>query len=271
LEIGLDNSFLYTFHIWAIIAAFFVLFLVSLEIGYRFGLRVDPEASVRSASQLTSIEVAVLGILGLLLGFTTSMAVVRFEERKHLVLEEANAIGTSYLRTSLLAQPGGQEIAGLLCRYVEVRLEYARTEENMSQLEAAHNKALRLQQEFWSKAGVYAQNDPHPVLASLLMQSLNQTIDLEAARWMALQNTVPKPVVIANILVALLAGALVGYNFGIFGRREIFTTILLSLVVSAVITVILDLDRPKTGFIQISQQPMIDLHEQLVDSNGHCR
>jgi prepilin signal peptidase PulO-like enzyme (type II secretory pathway) len=93
----------------------------------------------------------------------------------------------------------------------------------------------------------------------LLLQSLNHAIDLEGARWMALQNHVPESVIFVNAVVALLAAMLVGYTFGVNGRRNVFSMGLLALSITLVLWVIIDLDRPRSGFIRASQQPMIDL------------
>jgi hypothetical protein len=217
-----------------------------------------------------TIETAILGLLGLLLGFTTSMAVSRYEERKHLVLEEANALGTSYLRTQLLAPPHDKEMQALLCRYVDWRLESMKAGEDVARISAARNHTMGLQSEFWNKVSVFAENDPHPMPASLLLQSINQAIDMEAARWMALHNIVPHSVLIANATVALLAGSLVGYSFGMAGKRQAYSMAVLSISITIVLAVIIDLDRPRSGFIRVSQQPMIDLREQIIGQNGQC-
>jgi hypothetical protein len=100
------------------------------------------------------------------------------------------------------------------------------------------------------------------VKAGLLLQSLNEVIDLQAARWTALQNRVPQNVIFVNAASALLAAMLVGYSFGVNGRRNIFSTCVLALAITLVLGVIIDLDRPRSRFIGASQQPMLDLLHQ---------
>jgi hypothetical protein len=114
--------------------------------------------------------------------------------------------------------------------------------------------------EFWARAVAYGQKDPNPVRAGLLLQSLNQAIDLESARTMALQNHVPASVIYVNAIVGLLAAMVVGYAFGLHGRRQIFSMCVLAVAITLVLTLIIDLDRPRSGLIRVSQQPMIDLH-----------
>jgi prepilin signal peptidase PulO-like enzyme (type II secretory pathway) len=96
-----------------------------------------------------------------------------------------------------------------------------------------------------------------------MVQSLNEAIDLAAARWMALKNHVPASVIYVNAVVSLLSVFLVGYTFGVNGRRNILSMCVLALSITLVLAVIIDLDRPRSGFIRASQQPMIDLLNQL--------
>jgi hypothetical protein len=96
----------------------------------------------------------------------------------------------------------------------------------------------------------------------MLLQSLNEAIDLESARRIAFQNHVPESVIYVNGIVGLLAAMLVGYTFGLHGRRQIFSVCVIALAITLVLAVILDLDRPRSGFIRNSQQPMIDLQNR---------
>lgn len=262
----MNDGFLYQANEYLVLLGFLAGLLAAGEAGFRLGRRADASLREKAKTQVTAVEAALLGILGLLLGFTMSMAVTRFEARKQLVMEEANAIGTSYLRTQVLPAPQGAEIAGLLRQYVDTRLLYLEVGHDPVRLAARRAEAGRLQQEFWARAAVYAQQDPNPVKAGLLLQSLNQTIDLEAASWMAFHNHVPATVIYVDALVGLLAAMLVGYGTGLDDRREVFSLCLLALAITVVLAVIVDLDRPYRGFIRLSQQPMIELQEQVRSS-----
>lgn len=245
-----------------------VIFAVVLAAGSEAGFRLGRASESRNADnkrpQLGAVTSGMLSVLGLLLGFTMSMAVTRFEVRKQLVLDEANAIGTSYLRARLLPAPEGAEIMNLLREYIAVRLEYADVVDDFNRLRETREQAVHLQNEFWSLAVDSGLKDPSPVKAGLLLQSLNEVIDLEAARWMAFQNHVPLPVIYVNCVVAFLETLLVGYGFGREGRRQVFSTTMLVLAITVVLAVIVDLDQPKQGFIKGSQQPLVDLQHQLL-------
>jgi len=242
---------------------FFALMLVASEAGFRLGRRPGEQTSEDTKSQITTVEAGIIGILGLLLGFTMSMAVTRFEVRKHLVLEEAQAIGTAYLRTQLLPATEGKEIADLLRAYTNARVPPEQVRDIHEQIIAARRESVHLQDAFWQRAVTYGQKDPNAVRAGLLLQSLNEVIDLDAARWMAFQNHVPETVIYVIAMVSLLAAMVVGYTFGLGGLRQLFWICTLSLAITLVLAVIIDLDRPREGLIRVSQQPLLDLQKQL--------
>lgn len=238
---------------------FFASLLAATEIGFRLGRKFGDHIPDDIKSQISTVEAGILSVLALLLGFTISMAVSRFELRKQLVLEEADAIGTSLLRAQLIPAPAGPEIAALLGQYVNLRVQYGAAGDDLARLTDINRQTTRLQAELWTRTASYAQQNPNPVSAGLLLQSLNQAIDLRDARWMAFQNRVPESVIYVNAAVGLLSMMLVGYSFGVNGRRNIFSMCVLAVSIALVLAVIIDLDRPRSGFIRGSQQPMIDL------------
>jgi hypothetical protein len=255
----LKEGFFYGTHEVIIQCIFFASMLAATEAGFRLGRNSEASISAETRSQITTVGAALLGILALLLGFTMSMAVSGFEVRKQLVLDEANAIGTSVLRAQLLPAPEGPEIGNLLRQYINVRVQYGTSGDDLARLNDLHAESGHLQTELWIRAAAYAQKDPNPVKAGLLLQSLNEAIDLETARWTTFQNRVPQNVIYVDAMVGLLAAVLVGYLFGANGRRNIFSMCVLTLAITLVLSVIIDLDRPRSGFIGASQQPMIDL------------
>lgn len=258
----MNTGFLYGINEIIIYVAFFILMLVATDVGFRFGRRSETRTPDKTKSQISAVEDAILGILALLLGFTMFTAVSRFDARKQLVLDEANSIGTSLRRTELLSAPDGSEIATLLHQYIDVRVQYGTSGNDLARLDALRMQTSRLQNEIWSRAVAYGQKSPDPVRVGLLLQSLNQVIDLESARKMAFENPVPESVIYVNCIVGLLAIMLVGYTFGLHGRRQIFSTFVLTLAITLVLALIIDMDRPRSGFIRVSQQPMIDLQRR---------
>ncbi len=255
----MHESFLYQTNEGLIQVVFFALMMAATEAGYRLGRKFEPGMPENIKSQISTVEASILGVLALLLGFTISMAVTRFESRKQLVLEEADAIGTSLLRAQLLPAPAGPEISSLLRQYTNIRVQYGNAGSDLERLQESNRQTTRMQTELWSRTRAYAQQDPNPVTSGLLLQSLNQAFDMAEARWMAFQNHVPESVIYVNAAVGLLSAMLVGYSFGLNGLRNIFSMCILAVSITLVLAVIIDLDRPRSGFIRGSQQPMIDL------------
>jgi cellobiose-specific phosphotransferase system component IIC len=242
---------------------YFALMLIASEAGFRLGPRSGNHATKDTKSQHLTVEAGILGVLGLLLGFTMSMALSRFEIRKHLVLEEAQAIGAAYLFTQLLPVDEGKEIADLLRAYANVRIRGQDARDIYEQITAARQESSRLQEVFWRRAIAYGQKEPNVVRAGLLLQSLKEVIQLDAARWMAFQDHVPAMVIYAIAIVGLLAVMTVGYTFGLSGLRQPFSICMLSLAITLVLAIIVDVDRPREGLIRVSQQPLLDLQKQL--------
>lgn len=265
VALGGPRGFLIEANYWVLVLALVVLQLTSAEAGFYVGRYVESTIGEITIPLVTVVAAAILGILSLLLGFTVSMAVSRFETRKQLVLAEANAIGTSYLRTQILPAQQSGELTSTLREYVDLRLQYGdvgvRTDR--PQDEGMREEAARLQDELWLRAVACARTDVNPSGTALLLQSLNRVIELEKARWMAFRDTVPGTVIYVDAIVAILGMSLVGYLSGAENRHHMFVVCILALAITGVLGVIIDLDRPRRGFIRVSQQPMIDLQQWL--------
>src|SRR5262249_42854571 len=217
-------------------------------------------------AQMVAVEESVLAILALLLAFSLVMAVSRFDSRRLLTVEEANAIGTTYWRCRLVPLPEGLELLDLLKEYLDAKVHFFDSGVDLERLQASRERTTQLQNEMWTRAVALAKKDPRSIPAGLLLESLNQTFDLENSRWMALTVHLPVGVLGVDFLVALLACLLVGYNFGLDGYRDHISTWALVMCVAAVLGVILDLDQPRRGLIQVGARPLIDLQRQLEET-----
>jgi hypothetical protein len=216
----------------------FALRLIASEAGFRLGHRSGDQGIRDTKSQHLTLEAGILGFLGLLLGFTMSMALTRFEIRKQLVLEEAQAIGTAYLFTQLLPVEEGKEIADLLRAYTNTRIRGEDTQDEYEQIIAARQESSRLQEAFWHRAVAYGRKEPNVVRAGLLLQSLKEVIQLDAARWKAFQDHAPAMVIYTIAVVGLLAAMIVGYTFGMSGLRQPFSICLMALAITLVRAII---------------------------------
>ena len=248
---------------WLVISIVSALLLVAAEVGFRFGLQLHRRKDEARRGQIGGIQGAMLGLLGLLLGFTFAMAVGRYESRRSLVLSEANSIGTTYLRAALLPETHQSHVENLLRQYVDVRLEFYDAGADKAKQAAAELAAVSLQHELWSHAVAAGKEAPSPLVTSFI-SALNETIDLDATRLNALRTHVPGAVWLLVLAVAASGCCASGYSAGATGARSAFTNIALPLLIAVAITLIADLDRPRGGLIGINQQPMLDLKQSLL-------
>ena len=232
------------------------------EIGYLFAhrrARKHGRADDATRGQFGNIQAAVLGLLALLLAFTFSMAVARYDARKQLVVEEANAIGTLQLRAQLLPEPQRSASDSLIRRYIEARIAYANAGIDKQRLAAAQLETVTVQTLLWAQAIALANRDEKPYPANLYTQALNEVIDLPSKRIAAMNNHVPETVIWMLLLASAISLAVVGHGFGLGQARNNFSLGTLSVLIVLVLMLILDFDRPRRGFIEVDEEAILQL------------
>jgi hypothetical protein len=233
--------------------ALLALLLFSLEVGFRRGRRAAAEHDVAAGSQVGAIQGALLGLLGLLLAFSFAAAGSRFLDRQDLIVEEANAIGTAFLRADLLAEPHRSELRQALKRYTDHRIRLS------ASLQAglprdAQTEVDGLHARIWSAASQGVAARPEAMLA--VLNPVNEVIDLHATRLAAARKHLPGPVLGLLIVCSGLALAVIGYGCGLGGRRRAPLSVPLALVVAAALWITIDLDYPRRGLLQLSDAPL---------------
>jgi len=247
---------------WAVFAIVTLFLLALAEAGCRFGLayrRRNPDAA---AGHSGSVQGAVLGLLGLLLGFSFAMAVGRYDARRSLVVDEANAIGTTWLRADFLSEPQRQEVKDLLKRYTRLKLEDGKAVTTREATTRSRAEIAKIHAALWAQADAAAAANSSPVTVSFIT-TLNETIDLDSTRKAALRNHVPGAVWLLLLVVAGCGAWASGYGSGTGGVRSAFNQWVFPLLISVVITLIADVDRPQQGLIGVSQQPLQDLFDGM--------
>ncbi len=227
---------------------------ISMEVGRRW-------QSLLSRSAISRGEVgpvpdhlltAMLGLLALLLGFTFSLALNRYEDRRALVVAESNALGTAFLRSQLLEAPVRDRLGALLSAYVDVRVEWSRR----AGTGADDPRQASLQKRIWAEVGRAIRSDPSQQLTRGLMDAVNESFDLAASRAAARGAHIPGAVLEILCLSAALAALMLGYTIGASGTRHRLAALLLLLLLALALTMIFDLERSVSGTIQVSQEPM---------------
>lgn len=245
--------------LWALQVLTVLVVLLAVEVGYRVGdFRRRRSASEKDAP-IGGLVAATLGLLAFLLAFTFGAASTRYDTRKQLVLQEANAIGTAYLRADLLQEPQHTDARNTLVAYTKVRSQGV-TELLRPEMMA---ESAALQDSLWAMAAAAGNRRPGSPVTALFVQAVNDVIDLDEARITAGRNRIPDSIWFTLYVLIVLSMAAVGYQFGLSGTRSWGETILLVLAFTAVIMLIADLDRPQGGLLRVSQQPILDLLNKI--------
>jgi hypothetical protein len=201
--------------------------------------------------------------LALLLGFTFAMAVSRFDNRKVVIVDQANAIGTAELRSRLLGSPYAETAAPLFRAYVDAWLKYRAAGIDLVAVHAAEKRAYELQDQLWSLARDATAADPHSLPAGLFAQAMNDVIDMHEKRNRSVKDRVPDAVIWLLFAVSALALGQVAYSCGLSGRRRQVANVTFAFVIALVLVIILDIDRPRRGLVQVSQESMLRLQQSL--------
>jgi hypothetical protein len=195
-----------------------------------------------------------------MLAFTFGLAAQRFDLKRQVVLDEANAIGTTYLRTRMLPEPQKTEAARLLREYVDLRVEAVRR----GDLSEASAKSEELQESIWQQAVVAADKDRDSVITGLFVQSLNQMIDLHATRLQAdHRSRIPLVIWIVLFSLSALGVGAMGYQAGLSATRRSPAMMALVIAFAGVLFLIVDLDRAREGFLTVDQTAMTDLQRSM--------
>ncbi len=248
---------------WIVLLVVGTILFLATEFGFRIGQRHTPERRKAHQSQSSSLQGALLGLLGLLLGFTFAMSAGRFDARKQLVLDEANGIGTTWLRAGYLSDPARQVIRPALIDYIDARLKGASERPWSDIFRQQLARSEQCQATMWraTLAEVKAHDTPS---VSLFTASLNDLIDLDGKRQAASRNHVPAMVWLLLIVVSVTVCGTTGYSTGLGeSGRHALSMIVLPALLTIVITIIADIDNPRRGLITVSQQSMIELQNTV--------
>jgi hypothetical protein len=255
----LPSQLLDSLPIGGVFIAFALVTLVCYEAGFRLGRWWQERTPGEQEGPTGMLVGSILALQAFLLAVTIGMASDRFDARRGIVLAEANAIGTTYLRAGYLPEPASSEIRELLRQYVPLRIVV--TDSTDIEADIASSNAILGQ--LWSIGEGVARTTDQGDLVSLFLDSLNETIDLHETRVTAANARVPETVVLLLVGGSALSLGMVGYSAGLTKRRGLLNAIVLVVALGAVIMIVVDLDRPREGFIQVSQQPLLDLQKQI--------
>ena len=255
------SSFGFTIALISVVLFFGII--LSLEIGRRLGIR---SLSAESQGEGTgAVEAALFALLGLLIAFTFSGAATRFDARRQLIIDEANNIGTAYLRVDLVPPSDQPALREKFREYIDSRLAiYQKApDEDAVKTEVEHSQ--KLQSQIWATAVADCQRAPGTPAAMLLLPAINEMIDITTTRSMMTQMHPPTIVFVMLIALILASALLAGFGMARSRTRSWIHIIIFAMILSATVYVILDIEYPRLGLIRVDSfdKVLVDLRNGM--------
>lgn len=241
----------------------FFLLIGFYILGYRVRLRMITHSENQTVEDLGAINGTLLGLLALLLAFTFSMSNSRYDIRRELAIQEANAIGTAVLRADVYPDSMRQLLRTNFKNYVEERIAFFQVGMNMEEMKKHFIAANEISGNIWHIATNYARNNQSTTTASQLLPALNDMIDLTNTRRAAGESTIPDSIMYFLFVLCFTSAFLLGYDFK--NRFDWIVVFGFALMLSATVFTIIDMDRPRSGIIKLdsSNEKIIELREMF--------
>lgn len=257
-----SNQLFHSIPFWVVFLGTLCFVILAIEIGFKLGVKRWNRSHAEKTGPLSSMVEAVLALLALLLAFTFNFAANKFEDRKILVVEEANTIQTVFLRSSLISQENKNVVGKLLREYVTIRLNAAYT----NNVDSALERSLIIHKELWKLVEAANQKSPQNVSSEIFSESVNELIKTHARRLQIVKRgQIPDLVWIELYFVTFMSLVLMGYYSGSTHTQRSLAAPIVAITFATVLLLIADIDRPLERILQVSQQPM-ELVLQFIES-----
>jgi hypothetical protein len=243
-----------------------LLLIVAIVVGATFaGIFIGHRLRAHAATLKEPagvVQAALLGLVALVLAFGLTMAVGRYDGRRAAVVDDANAIGTTYLRAQTLREPIRSQSLADLVQYADASLRLSHVVPGTDDQRAVIAEENALQRKLWRQAGDALAGSPTDSAPRLYLDSLNDMIDMQTVRVAALANRVPTPVLVIEMVGAAAALGLLAFYLALAGRG--FVTVLFAgVLVCLLLLITFDLDRPKRGLVAVSDAPLVALRASM--------
>ena len=238
---------------------FIVISLLCFEVGFRVGVWWQAREPGEQEGPTDLLVGSLLGLIAFILAITMGLAVDRHDARRALVVQEANAIATAYQRADYLPTADAEQLKELLRAYLPLRIV-----EDPNEVPANIVKSADLAQQMWTIQARVAQTGYYSDLMSSLGESLNEIVTVSEQRIVAgVYTRVPQSITLLLLGGSALSLAMVGYSAGLKGRRSVLTASVLIVVIGVVTILVVDLDRPQEGLLNVSQQALLDVQRMI--------
>lgn len=255
-----QTELLYGFNSVAIAILLFIAIIIFNELGFRIGSYIQARTNDEVKSLTGSIQASILGLLALLLGFTFSISMQRYDNRSMALIDEANMIRTAFMRAHLLPEAFSSEANTLLEQYVELRIEVSTVDITRREERRVFNaRTDAIQDALWALAIDASRTDGSALTTGAFINTLTSLVEIQNKRNALLQLHAPEVVLLLLFLVFISAGGILGYSAGLSGKRITAPIVLVSFLITLIVFIIIDLDRPRRGLIQVNQSQLLDL------------
>ena len=249
-----------SFPILVVVAGFAIISLVCYEAGFRLGRWWQERMPGEQEGPTGVLVGSLLALMAFMLAVTMGMAADRFDARRGMVLAEANAIGKAYLEAEYLPSESADKLQGLLREYLPLRIATADRARVIVNLQ----RSTELHAEMWAIVAEAGRSGYLSDLMSSLGESVTDLVSLNQSRVVAgLYTRVPETILLLLLAGSALSLGMVGYGAGITGHRSVVSAVVLVVALGAVMTLVIDLDRPQEGFLTVSQQALLDVQNWI--------
>jgi hypothetical protein len=233
-----------------------LLVVVTSEAGYLLGRARHRHSEEEKESPVSAIAASILGLLAFILAFTFGIVTERFQNRTELVTEEANAIGTAYLRADVLPDPERERSRELFRSYVTLRVQSVKSGDR-ARVKASLSEAEEIQRQLWEMAISDAKKESHSDIAFLYVESLNEVFDMHFRRvTLGMETRIPAGIWVVLIILVVLGMLATGYQLGIAASGRSLSTPVLAIAFALVIALIVEMDQPRSTLLPVSQRPL---------------
>jgi hypothetical protein len=250
-----------TLPLWGTFIVIMLVNYAAIMAGFRLGIRTSGGRDALSVPPINSVVGAMLALLAFILALALNSSANRYETRGELLLEDANAISTTYLRADFLNKPDSENAKLLLRRYLDLR---AQVYDKPDRIKETLSQTANLQHQLWLIAISYPKENSSPMLTSKFADALHKMFGIHAKRVAyGTQYHLPAPIWITLFGIGILSLGALGFQFGISGGKRYQVSFLLGICFSCVLTLIHDIDRPLQGLVVVSQEPLVSLRASM--------
>lgn len=265
---NLELNIFYNTSIWLVGLFFLFILLLALEVCNRIGLKQRKNWVEKETSGGKVVLTAMLALLGLILSFTYLASVQRYETRKNVAITEANTLSTSFLRASLVADPGSTELQRALLNYARTRLvSEKKIRWDAGERTAFIDTSTKALKQLWPITEKIISESERTGIEAALVKAINNVYDSNTLRIAAAVDKLPIAVTVMMLLMAAAALGVAGFNAGVYGKMSRGRMTTFALVLTLIMTVIQDFDRPLEGWVRVPQDSLrvaiLEMEEEL--------